>query len=51
MIMEIIIQVIAFYINFPQNETNTRLHNQNPAIFYSFLTDYNYLCHIRATAK
>ena len=25
--------------------------NYLSAIFYSFLTDYNYLCHIRATAK
>ena len=36
---------------FQQKETNTRLHNQNSAIFCSFLTDYSYLCLIRATAK
>ena len=36
---------------FQQNETNTRLHNQNSAIFCSFLTDYSYLCLIRAIAK
>ena len=26
-------------------------HYHNSAIFYSFLTDYKYLCCIRATAK
>ena len=36
---------------FQQNETNTRLHNHNSAVFCSFRTDYNYLCFIRATAK
>lgn len=36
---------------FKQNNSNSRSPNHNSAIFYSFLTDYNYLCHIRAIAK
>lgn len=49
--MEIIIHVIAFYIYFQQNKTNSWLHNQNPAIYSSFFTDYKYIFPIRATAK
>ena len=49
--MEIIIHVIAFYINFSIKQDNSMSHYHNSAIFCSFLTDYNYLCHIRATAK
>lgn len=36
---------------FKQNSTNSRLYNQNPTTFCSIFIDYNYLCHIRATAK
>lgn len=36
---------------FKQNSTNSRFYNQNPTTFCSIFIDYNYLCHIRATAK
>ena len=43
--------LLHFTSIFKRNNTNSRLYNQNSTTFCSFLTDYIYLCHIRATAK
>lgn len=43
--------LLRFTSIFKQNSTNSRLYNQNPTTFCSIFIDYNYLCHIRATAK
>ena len=43
--------LLRFTSIFKQNSTNSRLCNQNPTAFCSIFIDYNYLCHIRATAK
>lgn len=34
-----------------QNSSISKFHNLISTIFFPFLTDYNYLCPIRATAK
>ena len=36
---------------FKQNSSNSRLCNQNSTTFCLFLTNYNYLCQIKATEK
>lgn len=43
--------LLRFTSIFKQNSTNSRLYNQNSTTFCSIFIDYNYLCHIRATAK
>lgn len=43
--------LLRFTSIFKQNSTNLRLYNQNPTTFCSIFIDYNYLCHIRATAN
>lgn len=43
--------LLRFTSIFKQNSTNSRLYNQNPTTFCSIFIDYNYLCHIGATAK
>ena len=43
--------LLRFTSSFQKNKTNSRSHNQNSAVLFPFLTDYNYLCFIRATAK
>ena len=43
--------LLRFTSIFKQNSTNSRLYNQNPTTFCSIFIDYNYLCHIRATAN
>ena len=43
--------LLRFTSIFKQNSTNSRLYNQNPPTFCSIFIDYNYLCHIRATAN
>lgn len=43
--------LLRFTSIFKQNSTNSRLYNQNPTTSCSIFIDYNYLCHIRATAK
>ena len=39
------------FTSISQQKTNSSLHNQNSEIYCPFLTDYNYLSSIRATAK
>ena len=43
--------LLRFTSIFKQNSTNSRLYNQNPTTFCLIFIDYNYLCHIRATAN
>ena len=43
--------LLRFTSIFKRNSTNSKLYNQNPTTFCSIFIDYNYLCHIRATAK
>lgn len=43
--------LLRFTSSSQKNKTNSRSHNQNSAVLFPFLSDYNYLCFIRATAK